>query len=314
MNGLDLARGYFEEYGRPMLKENFKELLPFIAAGFVGSGSDRYGYDDEVSRDHDYEPGFCIFLPSEEIVDRRNAFLLERAYAKLPKSYMGVERQRMSPVGGNRNGVIRTADFYGQKVGFADGKLTMDAWLKIPDEALAEAVNGEVFLDNYGEFSGIRNSIKSMPEDIRLKRLAGNILLMAQSGQYNYTRCLKHGEKEAAQLACSEFVNAALKVYFLLKKSYRPYYKWAFRALRELEGGEAFAEKLSYILMADHNDSDIAEEKYYMIEGIASEIIDILQDGNMTEAICGDLEKHAYSVNDKITDSNLRNMHVLAAV
>ena len=77
MNGLELARGYFEDFGKPMLESDFADILPFLAAGFVGSGSEHYGYDDEVSRDHDFEPGFCIFLPGEDIVDRRRAFQLE---------------------------------------------------------------------------------------------------------------------------------------------------------------------------------------------------------------------------------------------
>ena len=34
----------------------------------------------------------------------------------------------------------------------------------------------------------------------------------------------------------------------------------------------------------------------------------------ITRAICGDLEKHAYSVNDGIADGDLRNRHILAAV
>ena len=95
MNGLEISRGFFEEYGKPMLERDFADILPYIAAGFVGSGSEHLGYDDEISQDHDFEPGFCIFLPSEEVVDRRTAFLLERAYEKLPKEYMGVKRQRV---------------------------------------------------------------------------------------------------------------------------------------------------------------------------------------------------------------------------
>ena len=87
MNGLELARGYYEEFGKPMLEADFANILPFLAVGFVGSGSEHYGYDDEISRDHDFEPGFCIFLPDEDVVDRRHAFQLERAYAKLPKEY-----------------------------------------------------------------------------------------------------------------------------------------------------------------------------------------------------------------------------------
>ena len=110
MNGIELSRGYYEAFGKPMLREQFPDLLDKIAIGFVGKGSEHFGFDDEVSRDHDFEPGFCIFLPGEEVVDRRSAFLLERAYAKLPKEFEGVKRQMLSPVGGNRSGVIRTAD------------------------------------------------------------------------------------------------------------------------------------------------------------------------------------------------------------
>ena len=314
MNGLELAKGYFEEYGKPMLESEFADILPLLAAGFVGSGSEHYGFDDEVSQDHDFEPGFCIFLPGENAVDSRRAFRLERAYAKLPKEYGGVKRQQISPVGGNRNGVIRTADFYMKLIGSANGELTAAQWLRLPDYALAEAVNGEVFFDNYGEFSRIRETLICMPEDIKLKRLAGNLLIMAQSGQYNFVRCMKHGEPEAAQLACTEYVKSAMKATFLLQDRYMPYYKWSFRALRGLFGTKELSEKLSFLLFGDNHDDAVAERKYDVIEEIASETIEQLQDKNLTDAICGDLEKHAYSVNDRITDGNIRNMNILISV
>lgn len=314
MNGLELAKGFYEEFGKPMLETEFPNLLPFIAVGFVGGGSECYGFDDEISRDHDFEPGFCIFLPGEDIIDSRQAFKLERAYAKLPKEYAGFKRQPFSPVDGNRNGVIRTEDFYLKKVGLKNGVLSTEQWLSLPDYALAEAVNGDVFFDNYGEFSGIRENLICMPEDIRLKRIAGNILIMAQSGQYNFVRCLKHGEPEAAQLAAVEFVNAAIKTAFLLQNRYAPYYKWSFRALRQLYEMESLADKLSLLLFGDCRDQIVAEQKYNTIEEIASDMISVLQDQELTKAICGDLEKHAYSVNDKIADSNIRNMNIFVAV
>ena len=310
MKGLELAKRYYEQFGKPMLEQDFPQLLPYIAVGFVGSGSERYGFDDETSQDHDFEPGFCIFLPGEDVVDRRSAFLLERAYAKLPKEYMGYERQPMSPVGGNRNGVMRTADFYLNAVGADDGKLSTDAWLHIPDYALAEVVNGEVFFDNYGEFSAIREALLEMPRDIRLKRLAGNLLIMAQSGQYNYPRCIKHGEPEAAQLACNEFVSSSMKVLFLLRGKYMPYYKWSFRALRELDTEQKYSERLSFLLCG----AGTVEEKFSVIESISADTISELRAQGITKADCADLEKHAYSVNDFISDGELRNMHILTAV
>ena len=314
MNGIELSRGYYEEFGKPMLEKDFADLLPYIAVGFVGSGSERYGFDDELSRDHDFEPGFCIFIPGEDVIDRKRAFQLERAYAKLPKEYQGIKRAQIAPVGGSRNGVIRTAEFYKNAVGSSDGKLTVRQWLELPDYALAEATNGEVFYDGYGEFSAIREGLMEYPEDIMLKRLAGNLLIMAQAGQYNFQRCLKHGQVEAAQFACNEFVNASLKATFLLQGRYLPYYKWSFRALKELLFTEELQERLTFILLADHRDEKIAEQKYTAIEEIASWMIENLQDRDITKAICGDLEKHAYSVNDHIKDGEIRNLTILATI
>ncbi len=314
MNGLELSKKYYEECGKPVLENEFPELLKYIAVGFVGSGSDKFGFDDEISRDHDFEPGFCIFLPSEEIIDRRNAFLLERAYAKLPKEFEGFKRQNISPVGGNRNGVIRTSDFYLKNTGCPDGKLSTEQWLHIPDYALAEATNGEVFFDDYGEFSNIRNCLLNMPNDVRLKRIAGNLLLMVQSGQYNFIRCLKHGEPQAAQLAANEFVTSALKVIFLLNNRYMPYYKWSFRALEQIPNTIELKENLSYILFGDNCDDYFAQQKYNTIEDVCTSVISLLQDKEITDAVCGDLEKHAYSVNDRIENPTIRNYNIFEAV
>ena len=312
MQGLELSERFYEEYGKPMLEEQFADLLPYIAVGLAGSGSECFGFDDDVSQDHDYEPGFCIFLPDEDIVDRRSAFLLERAYAKLPKSYMGYERQKLSPVGGNRHGVLRISDFVMEKTGTRDGILTMAEWMTIPEQSLAEMTNGKLFMDSYGEMTRIRESLRVFPREIRRKKLAGHLMNMAQSGQYNYRRCLRHKETAAAQLAVFEYVRSAMAVIFLLNDVYMPYYKWSFHALRQLPRLSLCAEVMEYLLTTDNDAS--AEEKYNVIEGIAADVIDELIAQGLTKAVCGDLEKHAMSVNDGIQDAQLRNMHIFAAL
>ena len=313
MRGLEIARAYYEAYGAPMLRERFPELMPKIAVGLFGSGSECFGFDDEVSRDHDFEPGFCILLPGEDAVDRRAAFLLERAYAALPREFMGLLRGLMQPVGGPRRGVLRAAEFFGEKVGAPDGALTPGQWLGVPEYALAEAVNGEIFHDGSGAVTAVRARLSAYPADVRRKKLAGNLLLMAQSGQYNYVRCLAHGEAGAAQLAVGEFARSAMRVIFLLNGVYQPYYKWAFRALRALPKLALEAELLEYLLTTG-SDGDLAEAKRDVIEGMAADVIDELQAQGLTRATCGDLEKHAYSVNDGIADGEVRNLHILAAV
>ena len=313
MRGLELARSYFEEFGRPMLEGQFADVLPQLAVGLVGAGSECFGFDDGVSRDHDFEPGFCIFLPGEDNIDRRTAFLMERAYAKLPKEYDGAARSLMAPVGGARRGVIRTSEFFSEKIGSSDGMLTLGQWLSLPEQMLAEATNGEIWLDNLGEVTAIRERIATWPEDVRRKKLAGQLLLMAQSGQYNYARCMAHGEAAAAQLAVFEFAQATISTIFLLNNAYKPYYKWAFRALRALPALSIEAELLEWLITTG-NEPEQAEEKHDVIEGICADVIDELQNQGLTQAICGDLEKHAYSVNDSIADGELRNDHILSAV
>ena len=311
MRGLEIARAFYEEWGIPMLREQFPELLPYVAAGLVGSGSECYGFDDALSRDHDFEPGFCLFLPGEDVVDRRTAFRLERAYARLPREYAGLRRALMAPVGGSRHGVMRISEFFEEKVGAADGALTLKQWMTLPSHVLADATNGAVFCDPYGVFTEIRTRLSHLPAEVRRKKLAGHLLIMAQAGQYNYKRCLAHGETGAAQLAVIEFVQSALQATFLLNDRHMPYYKWSFRAMRALPLLSDLADTLEFLISSD-NDSATCATKGEIIEDIAGIFIRTLQEQALTDATCGDLSKHAYSVNDSITDAALRNMNIFA--
>ena len=313
MNGLELSRAFFAEFGMPMLEREFPDQLPLLAAGLFGSGSECFGYDDSVSRDHDFEPGFCLFLPDESIVSRRTAFLLERAYAKLPREYLGVRREILSPVGGARRGVLRISEFFSDKVGSPDGVLSLEQWLSIPENALAEATNGLIFFDAYGLVTEIRKRLSSFPEDVLRKRVAGNLLLMAQAGQYNYRRCLSHGELAAAQLAIVEFVESAMSAVFLLNRKYQPFYKWRFRAFRELPLLGDLADTFSFLLCSGNEDI-IQAEKENMISEISIAVSSLLYEQELTGIPDPDLETQAYEVNNRIKDPNLRNSHILSAV
>ena len=313
MKGLELSKKYYLEYGEPMLLSQFPEYAGIIAAGMIGSGSECLGYDDDISQDHDFEPGFCLFLPDEKMIDSKVEFALERAYAKLPKEFLGFSRCTLSPVGSKRHGVIRISDFLFEKLGTRDGNLALKDWFTLPDYTLAEITGGEIFKDELGLLTEIRQNLSSMPRDVFLKKLAGNLLLMAQSGQYNYPRCLSRGETGAAQLAAIEFVKSTIQVIFLLNGRYMPYYKWTFRALRELEKFSELSYSLEYIISSE-NSEKISKLKYDMIEDISALIIEELKTRSLTDGICNDLEKHAYSVNDRISDNEIRNHNILYAI
>ena len=313
MKGLELSEKFYLEYGAVMLHNSFPHLEEIVAVGLCGSGSECFGYDDELSKDHDFEPGFCIFIPDEIIIDEKTAFELEKAYCALPKEFMGYKRNEIGAVGGKRHGVIRADKFFMEKTGSPDGELSLWDWFTVPEQGLAEATNGRVFRDDVGIFSDVRKKLRYFPEDVRLKKLAGNLLIMGQAGQYNYKRCISRGETGAAQLALYEFTKSTMNTVFLLNKKYMPYYKWSFRAMGELTCLGELKGQLEY-LISSPNDEGCIEEKEKRIENICRSVTEVLRENNLTGYKGEELEGHAYAVNNKIADNNIRNLHILYGV
>lgn len=349
MNGIELSRRYYEAYGREML-ESFPDLLPHIAVGVGGSGSEWIGFDDETSHDHDFGPGFTVYLPEEEIVTRRQEFLLERAYEKLPKEFLGYTRERMSPVGGNRFGVRRASDFFESVLGTPSGELDPSDFLRLPEQYLIEATNGAIFYDGSGAFTAKKKALSVMPEDVRLKKIAGTLVTIGQAGSYNFFRCVRHGESGAAQLALSEFASSALHLAFLLNHCYMPFYKWCFRAasglkhFSEQETVEELITDLTYLL-SHENAGECLERKEALVFKIERESETAVQTslsregyrlepdertvGAMNPYSLGqsafssgypgktgrtDLGRTAEQVNNLIRDPGIRNLHILSGI
>lgn len=110
MKGIELSEKFFEEFGRPMIENEFGEYADRICAGLVGHGSECFGFDDGLSRDHDFGAGFCLWITEED--ERRFGFRLFRAYEKLPKDYGGVVASKKSLFGGDAKGVQTIEGFY----------------------------------------------------------------------------------------------------------------------------------------------------------------------------------------------------------
>lgn len=308
MRGIELSERFFNEYGKKILEE-FTEIFPRAAAGIAGEGSECLGFDDEISKDHDFDAGFCIWLTKED--EEKHGFALSRAYSKLPKEFMGVKRQILSPVGGERRGVTTIGDFYKKFLGTETAPQSAEHWLSIPSYSLLAASNGKVFMDNLGKFSEIRAVLKKgYPEDVRRKKLAANLALMAQSGQYNYERLIMRKETGAAQLAAYEFVKHAISAIYLINNAYEPFYKWAFKGMRDLKTLSGLETPLCELIETGNSKKE-SEKKLEGIENICATIISELKKTGLSVANGEGLEIHAFSVTDGIKDPNVRNLHLL---
>ena len=307
MKGLEEARKFYEEAGAEMISRNFGDLENRIAVGLVGHGSECFGFDDQTSRDHDFETGFCLWLTKDD--EEKIGFRLMRAYDKLVKSVNGERADRV--VENGFQGVFVTGDFYRRYTGCDGAPKTWQDWLYTNSAYFAEATNGEVFRDDLGEFTKIRNEIlHGMPEDVRIKKIGSCALKAAQSGQYNYARCLAHGEEGAAMLALFEFVTNAIELAFLLNRKHCPYYKWA---LRSMDGLDKFAElkqPLEYLLTAD-NDKAGQSVKKAIVEDISLALANEINAQFDLGVEGGFLEPYAYAIQKRIKNSDIRNLHIV---
>ena len=146
-----------------------------------------------------------------------------------------------------------------------------------------------------------------MPEDVRLKKIAARAVEMAQSGQYNYLRCLRHGEAGSAQLALTEFVRSSCSMIFLLNRRHEPYYKWVFRAMAELDKLSSLKDALEFLLLGE-NDSKLKEG---VIEDICASVIAEMRVQELTDSSSDYLEDHAFEAQERITSRSIRAMHIM---
>lgn len=301
MKGMELSRLYYEEVCKPAIEKEAGELTERTAVGLVGEGSECYGYDDEISRDHDFGPSCCFWLTKE--VYRTYGGKLREILDSLPKSFMSFPALKMSEWGGGRRGVLNTESFYRKFTGKENGPETLDEWRMIPETNLSIVTNGSVFSDPLGEFTKIRNRLlEYYPEDIRLDKIASRCMKIAQSGQYNLGRCLKRGEFVAARIAEAEFINESIYMIYLLNKKYMPFYKWMHKDMQFLPILGKEVHNLLNNLISIQN-----SEKPETAEKICELIINELKIQGISENKSDFLLDHGPDIQRKISDESLRN-------
>lgn len=302
LQGLELCREFYRQCVSPAITERFGKRACRVAAGLAGQGSDCLGYDDDISRDHDFGPGCCLWMTDEDFTAFGSE--LQELYDTLPGEFMGFSRNVTAQASG-RVGVIPISRFYVQFTGCPDVPPNEAAWFRIPEHHLASATSGEVFYDDLGEFSRIRKALlPCYPEDVRLKKLAARVFVMAQAGQYNYGRIIKRGDGPAAMLALDELVRAALSAVHLLNKRYMPYYKWAFRSARALPRLAEVVRELESLYTA------LDAERQNIIESICLHVRDALQKDGLSSISESFLVPQAEEIMKRLKSDYLKKLGV----
>ena len=299
IKGLELSKRYFYDIVLPEFKKSLKDILPLCAFGLVGEGSECYGYDDELSKDHDFGPSVCIWLRKDDYLKYK--YRINKILKNLPKTYLGFQELKESEWGYNRRGLLNIEDFYFKFIGSANSPQTINDWQKIPETALATVTNGEVFLDNLGEFTKIRKQLLNYyPETIRENKIATRLMNISQHGQYNYVRCLRRNDLVAANQCLYLFLDEVIHLVFLLNRRYKIFYKWANRALLDLK---ILGNEIHKLLQ----DMVFTQNKIPYVRKICKVLADELRNQKLTDCESGFLGDLGVDIQKNIDDEFFKN-------
>jgi len=237
ISNLNRCRAFYEQYGKAMIHADFEAYEDRIAVGLVGEGSDCFGFDDSISADHDYGIGFCMWLTKEDY--EAIGFKLQQRYEELLAQYGNVSQAdiRNNRFLDDRRGVFSINRFCNL---ILDTNLNFENndridYLAVREEKLATITNGEIFFDELGTFSAIRERLQNYyPDKVWRLRLAQSLHEFAQYGQSNYARMMARKDYVTANLCLGKAVESAMDIMYLLNRTYAPYYKWKKKGLSKL--------------------------------------------------------------------------------
>ena len=309
MKGLELSEKFYKSV-KNTLEKNIPDILAKSAIGLVGEGSECFGFDDEISRDHDWGPGFCIWMPQDILAS--NIERIDATLSELPCEFYGFQT-KMNPTRRiGRTGPLSIEGFF-KSLGISKLPQTLQDWRLIDETSLASATNGKIFEDNAGIFTQWRDALLAYyPEDIRKKKIAARCMNASQACQYNLIRCLQRRDFATAFICTSRFLDNALSLAYLLRREYMPFYKWACHKARLMSHPACDVAKMADLFAdAKWSDAQWGMEMIQKIESICSLIADEIKSQGLSDANGNWLWEIGIDVQRHIEDHNIRSLNAM---
>lgn len=234
--GLDIAKEYWLEWGRPWLVSRYPDLLENIGVGLF-SGSDVLGADDSLSRDHGWGPRFDVFRIGEDVLS--NQSLQSEMRAAAPAEWHSFQnRFQFTP----SIQVHNVPEYFGNQ--FPHRRLPESPldWvccgykLANLESHLHYIRHGAVFHDPAGALADVQARLHTYPDDIWLLRMAQICFDVAHYGEYNFCwRLAKREDPVAAEMAIGNFQHAVMALALVMDHDYAPYWKWLHHVFRSRE-------------------------------------------------------------------------------
>jgi hypothetical protein len=260
MQGITLSRRFYAELVAPFLAERVPGMA--YAAALFGFGSDVLGYDDEMSRDHNWGPRVHIIV-SEADFDTHARDLVMSFIAHAPQSLHGEPiawRSRPHPPANRRWAAGDMA--HGLEIHTLAGRLedhfarsdlnwSGSDWLGVPEQKLLEFGGGEVFRDDTGELIEARTTLDYLPDDVWHFKIAAQWARIGEEQAF-VGRTGMNGDDIGSRIIAARLVRDLMRLAYLLERQYVPYAKWFGTGFAQLSAADKLRPALARVLSANY--------------------------------------------------------------
>jgi hypothetical protein len=240
VSGAALSRRYYDEVVGPAVVGRWPGLPH--AAGRLGSGSEVLGFDDDMSRDHDFGLRVNLLVPPG-MTQQIDAYL----GAVLPDVFDGHPIRfatTWDPKVRHRVQVEDVPSFVASRTGVtAADALTVSDWLSLTGQAVLEVTAGPVFVDTAGALTLARRCLAWYPDDLWAYVVATDWARMAQELPF-VGRTADRGDDLGSRVIASRLAGVAMHLAHLLERRWPPYAKWTGTSLTRLPSAKAAATPL----------------------------------------------------------------------
>ncbi len=259
MQGIELSRRFYEEIVRSWLSRVAPNLRH--AAALTGYGSELLGFDDEMSRDHNWGPRVHIVVSETDFANHARS-LIAAFSAEAPTQFLGEPigwRSRPHPAA-DGPGALGTFD-HGLEIHTLEGKLestlaiattdnlTPFDWLGFPEQRLLAFTAGAVFHDDDQRLTRARAALAWFPDDVWLYKIACQWRRIAEEQAF-VGRTGMVGDELGSRVIAARLVRDIMRMAFLLERRYAPYPKWFGSAFQRLPLAKALTPLLDHALAA----------------------------------------------------------------
>lgn len=299
MNGMALCAAYYQECVAPILERCFPNLA--YSAGLVGPGSDVLGYDDEVSRDHDWGPRLYLFPEdySEELKEDLNKALKEN----LPRVFRGFNVGFAAPGEDGTTTMTATDEafrplvwimpfstFLTEQIGCPNADdISPAEWLAFSEHKLLTLARGKFFRDDLNLDREMKK-LAAYPRDVWLYLLFSDWCAVSEERAF-VKRTAVRDDDIGSRLITARIAHRLMHLAFLYERKFAPYGKWFGTAFRELS---AFARLEPMLARALH--AHDKEERTLSIAHAQAILIKIHNESGLTPPI--DPSIHPYYTRD----------------